>query len=76
MLKLKRRLPQKKKKTTGAHLHCRTVGYSRLQRHAIATQRGMHLVVGGFPMGTQAFIRATKFMGLVAQLLKQEQPSA
>ena len=53
----------------------RTVGYKfKLQRHVIVSQYSVHLIIGGFPMGNQAFIRATKFTGLVAWLLKQGQP--
>ena len=34
----------------------------------------VHLICGFFLTGNQGFIRATEFMGLVAQLLKKGQP--
>lgn len=52
---------------------------TQLQRHVIASQHGVHRRGGGgggggFLMGKQGFIRAIKFTGSVARLLKEGQP--
>ena len=59
---------QTKKQTTGAHLE---LWDTQAPTPCNCISARPALIVWGFPMGNQAFIRATKFAGLVSLLLKK-----